>query len=262
MLVYTDASQRRALRKMLKSQQVPQRILTTDGDSGIIRYKGTLPGKHGEFFGIEWDDASKGKHSGVFQGKQIFKPNVENSCTFIPIQSKKIIFAKGFQEALISKYQESQPNDSVLALGDSDIPVETVGWEKIKRKQFNLSNLSIVGLSGYGIGYCSPDPSVQEMCPRIQDLDLSRNLLVEWSDIKDITQGLSELESLRLSFNRINPLNIDLNGGFDSLKSCILNYTLISWNDLMQVVQFMPVLEELHFGWNNVTKLGSISRFC
>ena len=240
---------------------VSQRILSIDGEYGIIRYKGTLPGKQGEFFGIEWDDVCKGKHSGNYQGQQIFKPIVENSCTFMPIQSKKIILKKSFQEALINKYQESQPDDTVLSLGDSAIPVETVGWDKIKRKQYNLSNLNIVGLSGYGVGYCCETPSLMEMCPRIQDLDLSRNLLAEWSDIKNITCGLSELESLRLSFNRLYPLSIDLTGGFDKLKNCILNCTLISWSDLMKVVKFMPVLEVLHFGWNNVKNIDSFGMF-
>lgn len=247
--------------KMLMTDDVYQRIITVDGDFGSIKYKGSLPGKQGEFFGIEWEDVTKGKHSGIFQGQQIFVPTVENSATFIPINSKKIIFKKGFQEALINKYQEAQPDDSVLALGDTDIQVETVGWDKIKQKQFNLSNLEIVGLAGYGVGYCSTSPRVQEICPRIQDLDLSRNLFAEWGDIKDITSGLSELESLRLSFNRLNPLTIDMHGGFDSLKCCILNNTLISWTDLIKVAEFMPVLEELHFGWNNVKKLDSISTF-
>ena len=146
---------------------IQDRIVTVDGDFGTIRYKGSLPGKTGEFWGIEWEDAAKGKHSGVFQGQQIFKPIVENSATFLPVNSKKILFKKGFQEALIDKYQEAQPDDSILSLGDSTIEVETVGWEKIKQKQHDLSNLNIVGLAGYGIGYCSNLPKVHDICPKI-----------------------------------------------------------------------------------------------
>lgn len=243
------------------TNDINQRIITEDGDYGIVRFKGPLPGKQGEFFGIEWEDASKGKHSGIFQGQQIFNPIVENSASFIPTLSKKIKFKIGFQEALINKYLESQPNDLILELGDTDIQVETVGWDKIRQKQSNLSNLTIVGLSGYGIGYCSASPKVDEICPKIQDLDISRNLLTEWEDIKDITSGLLELESLRLSFNRLNPIRNDLQGGFDNLKSCILNYTFIDWNDLINALEFMPVLEELHFGWNNVKELSTLSNF-
>lgn len=39
---------------------------------GTVRYRGTIDGQQGTWLGIEWDDASRGKHDGAHKGTHYF----------------------------------------------------------------------------------------------------------------------------------------------------------------------------------------------
>ncbi|KAH0553213.1 hypothetical protein GP486_006613, partial [Trichoglossum hirsutum] len=53
---------------------VGQRVSFKDGNqSCTVRYIGTVEGTKGDWLGVEWDDASKGKHNGVHDGKRYFQ---------------------------------------------------------------------------------------------------------------------------------------------------------------------------------------------
>lgn len=38
-----------------------------------VRYFGPLPGTKGDWLGVEWDDPTRGKHDGSYDGKKIFQ---------------------------------------------------------------------------------------------------------------------------------------------------------------------------------------------
>lgn len=46
-------------------------------DRCTVKYIGTVKGTTGSWLGVEWDDPTRGKHSGEFKGEQYFacKPN-------------------------------------------------------------------------------------------------------------------------------------------------------------------------------------------
>ena len=226
---------------------------------GTVRYHGPVyksNGKTDTCLGIEWDEPDRGKHSGTFQGQFYFKTNIPNSGSFIPDTNLNLRFPQSFLTALNDKYTSAQPQDGNILFGaNQKVEVETVGWEKIINKQSKLSLLTIVGLSQYDVGPCqeareSETQLIRETCPNIMDLDLSRNLITEWDQIAEICSGLIHLESLRLSFNRLNPLLSDtcLINAFTHLQSLTLNSTKIQWDSMIQVSKHMPLLQELHFG--------------
>lgn len=90
--------------------------------------------------------------------------------------------------------------------------VEEVGFEKIRKQLAALQELKVVLLDGLRIaGVLSngsirrDDPrydeelqSISRTCPRIIELDLSRNLLYHWQDVQDICKQLTRLKSLKL----------------------------------------------------------------
>lgn len=39
---------------------------------GTVKYIGQVEGYDGEWIGMDWDDAERGKHNGVVNGKQYF----------------------------------------------------------------------------------------------------------------------------------------------------------------------------------------------
>lgn len=66
-------------------RDIPQRIelLTRKGDlsnfRGTIKYFGPVDGTDGVWYGVEWDDHSRGKHSGDKDGKHYFTTRWEHA---------------------------------------------------------------------------------------------------------------------------------------------------------------------------------------
>lgn len=51
---------------------IGQRI-QVGGDRATVRYIGTVEGQSGEWAGLEWDDAARGKHNGTVGGRSYFR---------------------------------------------------------------------------------------------------------------------------------------------------------------------------------------------
>lgn len=87
--------------------------------------------------------------------------------------------------------------------------VEEVGFEKIRKKLAELQELKIVLLDGLRIAGVLPHDAgpeerdealrnIEKTCPKIIELDLSRNLLRRWVDVWDICRQLKQLRQLKL----------------------------------------------------------------
>lgn len=63
--------QRQMSASIPNSLQVGNRI-QIGSDRATIKYIGSVKGTKGEWLGIEWDDAQRGKHDGVHQGERYF----------------------------------------------------------------------------------------------------------------------------------------------------------------------------------------------
>jgi hypothetical protein len=77
---------------------------------------------------------------------------------------------------------------------------EEVGFEKIRRKQADLAELKFAILDGTRIAYAyaDGDERVHDVCPKIVELDLSRNLFVKVGTVVEICSELPALRNLRL----------------------------------------------------------------
>lgn len=77
--------------------------------------------------------------------------------------------------------------------------VYEVGFDKIRAQLAQLGDLKIVLVDGMGIDTAEiPGKSVRDVCPKITDLDLSRNLFESCKEIIRICGELDNLRSLRL----------------------------------------------------------------
>lgn len=116
-----------------------------------------------------------------------------------------------FLEALEAKYAPpDEEEDTSLSFGGGQIQVETVGWTKVAAKQKMLSRLRDVGLADAGISHALPNDratALSDVCPAIQDLDLSKNPLETWHAIAEIVEALPKLTSLRLNHIHLAPLS-------------------------------------------------------
>lgn len=127
---------------------------------------------------------------------------------------------RGFLEAVHEKYasefeqrhlQKASSNGSdQKAIEISGKVVEEVGFDKIRKQLAELQELRIVLLDGLRISgvlssYDQPDDQVDEAasqitatCPKIVELDLSRNLFNRWRDVWKICNQLKQLKRLKL----------------------------------------------------------------
>lgn len=115
-----------------------------------------------------------------------------------------------FLSALQLKYASDGPSDNGPVLPGKQIVVggkvaEEVGFDKIRRKQAQLSELKIVILDGSCIVSGSPpttdqDQTIRQTCPKVVELDLSRNLFTDFGTVVDICSELDSLHSLRVKY--------------------------------------------------------------
>ncbi|KAI9090038.1 hypothetical protein DFS34DRAFT_381295 [Phlyctochytrium arcticum] len=251
------------------------------GDFGTVRYFGPVPKPSPEitsesqtdtskwWYGIEWDDPTRGKHAGEHKGISYFTThNGAPSGSFVRAATvtAKDSFPRSFLAALLEKYApqhviedsviQLQPNEAGVLSSDKKIAVETVGWAKVARKIGKLDELREVGLAGQRVGYAIDAETAQTLtmtCPAIEDLDLSRNLFDSWDQVADICRQLPHLESLRLAYNRIKPVPqppMMLQGAFQQLKALTLMGTLMPWSEVQTIEPYLPALETLHFHQN------------
>lgn len=243
---------------MLSENMYVGKRVVVDDYFGTIRYHGSVDGKPGLWFGIEWDVSERGKNSGTVGGKSYFTTAVPNAGSFISAQ-KDISFGQGFLDALQEKYL------GVAATGPINIgstkDVETVGWEKMQSKLSKLDKLVIVGLAGSNVLH-EPNPDlITNVCPSIEDLDLSRNLFTSLDQVASICQHLKKLEIIRLNRNRFFSFQMSNALAFSNVKVLTLVDANLSWNSIQTIEQYFPMLEELHVGSNNIDMISATSGF-
>lgn len=64
--------------------------IQVDDNISTIRYIGAVDASDGEWLGVEWDDASRGKHSGEKDGRSYFTCRYMSVCTHQCVQTVDI----------------------------------------------------------------------------------------------------------------------------------------------------------------------------
>ncbi|KAI8083086.1 uncharacterized protein BX664DRAFT_339788 [Halteromyces radiatus] len=248
-------------------------------DRATVRYIGQVTGSTGEWLGVEWDDDKRGKHDGSHNGTLYFTCRSKSSGSFIRYNAKKVWTGRSFLEALTAKYLEASTDHQdpvqgnpinttntttitkdgeILYLGgNKNIQVETVGFEKIQKAQSQLHDLKIVGLLDMRILDAGKDKVIAHAGLSMEDLDLSKNLINDWTNVANITSQLPRLMILRLNHIRLLPPNIDVLNSFspspfDHLKTLVLCNTHITWDQVLQLDHLFLHLEDLQLSGNGI----------
>ncbi|KAL2840578.1 hypothetical protein BJY01DRAFT_218383 [Aspergillus pseudoustus] len=248
-----------------------------NGDLCTIRYVGKVEGTSGDWLGAEWDDPTRGKHSGQHQGVRYFTclRNHPTAGSFVR-PSRPSDKPRGFVEALREKYaSEFEQRRARQARADADAnaaeekPIEfngkiaeEVGFDKIRKQLAELEELKIVLLDGLRVaGVLAQEASrqqiedargdIERICPKITELDLSRNLFTEWKDVADISGPLERLKLLRLNGNRFASAVGELL--FERIEELHLDDTLLPWDQISAAAARFPVLRSLSASANQLS---------
>ncbi|KAI4719861.1 hypothetical protein E4T48_03902 [Aureobasidium sp. EXF-10727] len=272
----------------------PGKRLSTKGERCTVRYVGEVKGKQGQWLGVEWDDPTRGKHSGTHDGIEYFKCRSSPSLYAygVVLTSSKGRSAyptpgsfirpsvswdqpKTFLEALKTKYAavetgEHASNQNVIRISGKE--AEEVGFEKIARQQAQLQNLRIVVLDDLLIKAYDKETTdledsldrISETCPNITDLDLGRDLFETLSEISDICDRLPKLKFLRLDGNRLEDVSGRDNSsgerasGLAQITSASLDHMLCTGREVGRLFG-LNTLEVLLRSMSNVKELSASS---
>lgn len=191
------------------------RRLSYDGLLCTIRFHGSLEGTKGQWLGVEWDDPSRGKHNGAYQGQQIFvcQSSSRTAASFIR-PTRKPDKERTILEAIEFKYSSSLSRESG---GQLDVVVisgkvaEEVGFEKIAKEQSQLADLRVVLLDQLAINGIAPrgatekailqsQKALSQTCPNIREIDIGWNTIETWQDLADICAALPNLKVLKARY--------------------------------------------------------------
>jgi hypothetical protein len=111
---------------------------------------------------------------------------------------------ESFVEAVHQKYasEEIERRDALVQQKEIEISgkvVYEVGFDKIRAQLAQLHELKIVLVDGMRVVNAEPDDrKIRDVCPKIVELDLSRNLFQTCKEIIKICAELDGLRGLRL----------------------------------------------------------------
>ncbi|KAI1488268.1 Thioesterase/thiol ester dehydrase-isomerase [Biscogniauxia mediterranea] len=253
----------RALMKVTTHPQVGDR-LSYDGAVCTVRYIGEVAGTSGSWLGVEWDDPARGKHDGSHKGVRYFTCRSRSPTTASFVRPTRPAEApRSFVQAIQEKYTAELVSSAAIRF--SGKVAEEVGFEKIRRKQAQLSELKYVVLDGMCIvsAYKDGDASIIETCPKLIELDLSRNLFQTVGAVVPICSELVSLRSLRLNGNRFQNILGDsaLHGAEESLRSIKdlgIEETLMSWQEMCHFATHFPSLSTLVASTNQLSSLPAV----
>lgn len=187
----------------LQDAKIGQRI-ECDGQRGTICYVGPVDETNGTWFGIDWDNPTRGKHNGTYNQKLYFKTRHSTSGSFV----RPIKINTGISCPLAIKNRYGFIDDELAGVNKDNITslrkeinapfLEMVGFSKVNKKQSTFNQLKIVWLREQCVSRCGNDNELGELCPNICELDLSKNLFNSWTTIANICTQLKKLERLNV----------------------------------------------------------------
>ncbi|KAK6948450.1 hypothetical protein Daesc_010216 [Daldinia eschscholtzii] len=235
--------------------------LSYDGAVCTVRYVGEVSGTSGSWLGVEWDDPARGKHDGSHKGVRYFTclSKSATAASFVR-PTRPIEKPQSFVRAVTEKYASEL--EKTIEIRFSNKVAEEVGFEKIQRKQAQLSELRAVIVDGARIAtaYFEGDGPIRETFPKIVELDLSRNLFQKIGTVVDICSELPVLRSLRLNGNRFQDILHDeglenAESSLQNIKDLALDETLMSWEEICHIATKFKALSTLSSSANQLFSL-------
>ncbi|KAK4463126.1 hypothetical protein QBC42DRAFT_199720 [Cladorrhinum samala] len=259
----------------MSSASVGQRR-SYDGALCTVRYIGEVAGTTGSWLGVEWDDPSRGKHDGQHKGVRYFscKNKSKTAASFVR-PTRLPDEPETFLSAVQKKYA---PDPSTQPAPGTQAPIrfsgkvaEEVGFEKVRRQQAQLEELQYVILDSARVARTYPEGEAEEkgqtigqVCPKIKELDLSRNLLEHFDPVVEICSELPLLRNLKVNWNRFRNVLEDkkleaAGDAFNGVTELSLEDTFLGWNEVCHIASKFPALTTLHADSNQLSVLTAIS---
>ncbi|KAJ6228343.1 tubulin-specific chaperone e [Anaeramoeba flamelloides] len=226
---------------------------------GWIKWEGTLPtGRNSElqkWYGVEWDESERGKHSGAYKEKQIFQCSKKNGCSFL--KPSKANFGQDLFTILNKRYLKPENFDelSTVKIGKSVVPVSILGDNSFLDQWIPCDELTNIIVSAECICSVKDPMEIQSKYPKIETVDLSCNLFTNWKQIEDVLLCFPLLKSINISGNEFEHAlksKIEPNTKLKHLSVCGVGLQI---NEMELLLESLPNLEEIEATHNQITKI-------
>jgi len=230
-----------------------------EGFRATVRYVGPVEGQEGQWAGLEWDDATRGKHDGTVGGKSYFRCAPGGGSL---VRVEKLARGVPFAAALRGRYAggegsaegegEAEAEMVVMTASQRTVAVELVGADKLA-VDTALSRLRVASLRGGVVSSAGEPAALAALAPELEELDLSGNLLSSWAEVEAISRALPKLTALNLTANRLQPapgLAASL-----PLSVLVLNQSGVRWAEVAQLGACLPSLAQLYLNGNGISEL-------
>ncbi|XP_011254453.1 tubulin-specific chaperone E isoform X1 [Camponotus floridanus] len=245
-----------------KKYEISSRI-ECDGYRGTLKYVGPVGNTKGEWLGIDWDDSTRGKHNGTYEGIVYFQARHSTSGSFI--RPGKVKFGISCPQAIKMRY--GLIDDELAGIDRDEVSslrreinapfLDLVGFSKVNKKQSKFDQLKIVWLREQCVSDAGRPDELRELCPNLEELDISKNLINSWKIVADICSQLHSLIRLNVSENYL-PVKEDvmaLKNSFATVKHLTIAKMNYNWSDIQQCISMFSSIEELSVSFNIVTTI-------
>lgn len=173
------------------------------GNVGTIRYIGNLDGYPDSevWAGIEWDDFSRGKHSGSHNNKHYFKSKVPNAASFVKATklgngARITLVEAARQRIAVAKDHSHREAGIVVGKGVVDIADEGCAVDQLSRAELlDVSNMGVATVRSV------QDEPIAQILPQLMDLSIAHSLISDVLVVIEILCSLPKLETLDASHN-------------------------------------------------------------
>lgn len=109
-------------------------------------------------------------------------------------------FISALNEKYVGTDQEKESQPAQIVIGTK--VAEEMGFDKIRRQMAELTELKVAIVDGARVdkAVVDGDVSIQDTCPKVTQLDISRNLFETVGPVVDICAGLPALRKLAIKY--------------------------------------------------------------
>ncbi|KAK9876763.1 hypothetical protein WA026_015004 [Henosepilachna vigintioctopunctata] len=234
------------------------------GHIGTVKYIGPVETHSSNWLGIDWDDQFRGKHNGTINGVQYFESRFPKSGSFV--RPEKVELGHSVVKSIIDRYGQNENETAAQQVQQKlfhfqqsiNAPfLEMVGFDKIRDQQSNFDSLKVVNLRLQNISSAGEPGQLKNLCPNIQELDLSKNLISYWITVFDICIQLDQLRWLNLSENQLNTPNNVQDYCFPNVETLICTSMNLTWEDILEISVAFPGIQELRVPLNSIQCLNT-----
>ena len=194
------------------------------GHKFTIKWEGVLADKSGNsdtWIGVEWDDASRGKHNGEYKGQKLFEVSVPNSGSFL--------------------------RKSVVEFG-------TTISKEIEGRVFPGGSLSLAGSLIENIGTIDSFPKEAKI------INVADSLVYSFQFIWDLLTISNQIQSLIIGRCHFIEFPPPPNGTTFSLEELVLNDTNLNPDQLFLLLNSFSSIQSIDISYNTIPPLSLFTK--